>query len=421
MFWFAGISALTLTRKRTTAAQNRLLFFYGGICGKITREAVSMHFQTFNPQDATGLISLIGLIAIFIGLLFLVRRTQRKRQQRGLVNPSATAKPFPQPSLISPDIPAQEEVVFTERQAALRQAYEEWQATYLLRGLDGTTEFLRGETHKRGLRYQLTSTSLAQGLGMFIQTQMAQNDDDSRDRFERMLAHLLGHPALDYPALSSWLCMPDLPTSTRLEPDPHAEAWILGALLAARKQWGGLQRFDLDLIFHERAGALLDFLKDPQPDRENVFSPTLYRLIAREQPDQTWQAQTTADWHAILPLLRKRSDLPGRQEGLSLLQIGLEGLFYPGDGFSERAALALARLKRAQSTPSVLTGEVEEGFSQIASFCCLGPLALLEANREKQEQVWLTLTQAQPAKQDSTGANLRLLAMMSMAGTLWLE
>lgn len=321
-----------------------------------------MHFQTFTPQDATGLISLIGLIAIFIGLLFLVRRTQRKRQQRGLVNPSAAAKPFPQPSLISPDIPAQEEVVFTERQAALRQAYEEWQAAYLLRGLDGTTEFLRGETHKRGLRYQLTSTSLAQGLGMFIQTQMAQNDDDSRDRFERMLAHLLGHPALDYPALSSWLCMPDLPTSTRLEPDPHAEAWILGALLAARKQWGGLHRFDLDLIFHERTGALLDFLKDPQPDRESVFSPTLYRLIAREQPDQTWQAQTTADWQAILPLLRKRSDLPGRQEGLSLLQIGLEGLFYPGDGFSERAALALARLKRAQSTPQSLPVRLKKVF-----------------------------------------------------------
>ncbi len=380
-----------------------------------------MQPQSLTPQDATGLLSLIGLIALFVGLLILTRRTQLKRQQQSQVNPSPALKPFPQTSSYTQRLPSFRPEDLPERQAALRQAYLEWQSSFLLQGLEGNTEFLRGETQKRGLRYQVTSTSLAQGLALFIQAQMAQNGDDSRGKFERLLAHLLAHPALDHPTLSSWLCTPDLPTSPRLEPDLHAEAWILAALLAARQQWGSLQRFDLDQIFKERAQALLEALNTNSENQAGIFSPLLFNIISQQVPDPLWQTQTKADWQAVIPRFREENGLPGRQEAMSLLQIGLDGLLFPDHGFAERSDLAFSRLKRALTDQEALEGELEEGFSRLASFSCCVPLALLEKTGEDPAQLWSRLNQAQAARQDALGASLRLIAMMSLAGTLWLE
>ena len=378
-----------------------------------------MHTQPLTPQDATGLLSLIGLIALFIGLLFLVRRMQLKRLKQTQVSPATAAKPFPQISPYAQALPAFTEAELSARQTALRQAFQEWQTAYLLQGVDSSTEFLRGETQKRGLRYQLTCTSLAQGLALVIQAQMAQDCDDSRSRFERLLAHLLAHTAQDHPALSSWLSMPDLPTSPRLEPDLHAEAWILFALLAARQQWENLQRFDLNQIFQERSRALLEAIKSNSENQAEIFSPFLFRAISEQVPDGAWQTQTKSGWQTLIPLLREGKALPGRREALSLLQTGLDGLLFPDDGLAERSDLSFSRLKRALYTLEPLEGEVEEGFSRLASFCCCVPLALLDKNGDKFDQLWLRLSQAQPAKQDSLGASLRLIAMMSVSGTFW--
>jgi len=377
-----------------------------------------MIFQSLTPQDATGLLSLIGLVLIFIGVLFLIRRTQLKRIEQAQVSPSMAARPFPQTATYNVPFKAEE---LNEKEASLWQAYKEWQADYLLRGLDGNTEFVRGETQKRGLRYQLTSTSLAQGLALFIQVQMAQDGDNSRDRFERLLAHLLAHPAQDQPALSSWLTMPDLPSSPRLEPDLHAEAWILCALLAARQQWGNLRRFNLDQIFQERSQALLDSLKQDSEGQKLIFSPLLFHTIAKQVPGLPWKSQSEQDWQALIPLLRKGEGLPGRREALSLLQIGLDGLLLPDNGFVERSDLCFSRLKRAFPAPEPPEGEVEEGFSRLVSFCCCVPLALLDQNAGDQDQIWTNLRQAQPAKQDALGASLRLIVMMIMSGTFWSE
>ncbi len=379
-----------------------------------------MDTQSLTPQDATGLLSLIGLIALFVGLLFLVRHTQRRRQEQAQSSPSSAAIPFPQTSSYSQMFAPFPHANLPERRTTLQKVYEEWQSNYLLEGLERNTEFLRGETQKRGLRYQLTSTSLAQGLAMFIQTQMAQDGDSSRGSFERLLAHLLAHPAQGNPALSSWLSMPDLPSSHRLEPDPHAEAWILCALLAARQQWGGLERFDLDQIFQERSQALLDALKTTPENQDAVFSPLLFHLIAREMPEPLWQNQTMAVWQVLAPRLGEENQLPGRQQALSLLQIGLEGLFFPYNGFAERSDLSFSRLKRALSDLEPLEGEVEEGFSRLASLSCCVPLTMIYKNGAYSDQLWSRLLEAQPAKQDALGASLRLIALMSMAETLWL-
>ncbi len=380
-----------------------------------------MHYQPLTPQDATGLLSLIGLIALFIGLLFLTRRMQRKRLEQTQESPSPASKPFPQTASYTQQIPSFTQTKLLERQAELRQAFEQWQTDFLMRGLEGNTEFVRGESLKRGLRYQVSSTSLAQGLAMFIQVQMAQDGDLSRGRFERMLAHLLAHPAQEHPALSSWLSMPDLPTSPRLEPDLHSEAWILFGLMLARQQWGSLLRFNLEQIIQERSQALLEAFKSHAESQGGVFSPLLMRIIAKQMPDSVWQTQAEADWQTVKPLLREEKGLPGRLEALSLLQIGLDGLFFPENGVAERSDLSFARLKRALSSQESLEGELEEGFSRLASLSCCVPMALLYKSGEHADQLWASLSQAQPAKQDAVGACLRIIAMMSMAGSLWLE
>lgn len=377
-----------------------------------------MNTLSLTPQDATGLLSLIGLVALFIGVLLLIKRTQLKRIAQAQVNPALAAKPFPQ--IATHKVPFKDEAL-NAKQQALREEFKAWQSAYLLQGLDGNTEFVRGETHKRGLRYQLTSTSLTQGLALFIQTQMAQDGDDSRSKFERLLAHLLAHPAQDQPALSSWLTLPDLPSSPRLEPDLHAEAWILCALLTARQQWGELQRFDLDQLIQARSQALLETFKQDPTEQELIFSPSFFHVIEQVSPEPFWKTQTQSDWQALIPILREGKGLPGRREALSLLQIGLEGLLYPDHGFSEHSDLAFSSLKRAFASQESLEGEVEEGFSRLASFSCCVPLALVGQNGEDPERFWSRITQVQPARQDALGASLRLVAMMIMSGTFWLE
>lgn len=384
---------------------------YGIIC--------TMHYQSLTPQDATGLLSLIGLVGLFVVVLVMVRRTQLKRMKQTQVSPAPAAKPFPQTSSYNLETPSFNEVNFPERQLALQQAFEEWKTAYLLRGFDGNTEFLRGESQKRGLRYQVTNTSLTQALAMVIQVQMAQDNDDSRDRFERLLAHLLAHPAQDDPALSSWLSMPDLPTSPRLEPDLHAEAWILCALLAARQQWGSLQRFNLDQILQERSVAFIEALQSETKNQPEIHNPWLLRVIAGQTPDSRLESQIEEDWQELTPLLSEGEGLPGRREALSLLQIGLDGLLSPESEFTQKSDLCFARLKRALTNQESLEGEIEEGFSRLASFSCCVPLALLDQNGEEPEVIWSLLSQAQPAKQDSLGASLRLIAMMLVSGTFW--
>ncbi len=379
-----------------------------------------MHTQSLTPQDATGLLSLIGLIALFVGVLFLIRRTQLKRLKQTQASPAPAAKPFPQVSSFIQQLQSLTHADLKEKQLTLQMAFQAWQSAYHLRDLDGNTEFLRGETQKRGLRYQLTNTSLAQGLALVIQVQMAQDGDDSRGRFERLLAYLLAHPAQDQPALSSWLSMPDLPASPRLEPDLHAEAWILFALLVARQQWGGLQRFDLDQVFKERSQAFLNTLDQQNIPQSLVYCPFLFRAMVQQTTESILSTNAESVWKTLNPLLRRGKKLPGRQEALSLLQIGLDGLFFPDDGFADRSDLARARLERALSDQGALDGEVEEGFSRLASFSCCVPLALPGKHGDDLEQLWLRLAQAQPARQDALGASLRLIAMMSIAGTLWL-
>lgn len=378
-----------------------------------------MHYQSLTPQDATGLLSLIGLIGLFVGVLILIRRTQIKRLKQTQINLAPAAKPFPQVSSFIQQQLSSMHVGLDERQLTLQKAFKEWKATYLLRGFDGNTEFLRGETHKHGLRYQLTSTSLTQGLSMFIQVQMAQDEDDSRSRFERLQAHLLAHPAQDQPALSSWLSMPDLPSSPGLEPDLHAEAWILAALLIGKQQWGSLQRFDLDQIFQERSRAFLEVLQSESENQPVIYSPWLLQVIAREVSDSHQESQIEEDWQALVPIFCEGEGLPGRREALSLLQIGLDGLFCPKSQFAEKYDLCFDRIERALTNSEPLEGEVEDGFSRLASFGCCVPLALLAKGSSDADLLWSRLCQALPAKQDSLGASLRLIAMMSVSGTFW--
>ena len=135
---------------------------------------------------------------------------------------------------------------------------------------------------------------------------------------------------------------------------------------------------------------------------------------------RVWHSRADADWKVLVPRLRVGKGLPARQEALSMLQIGLEGILQPDGDFPQWSDLAFARLKRALTSLGELDGEVEEGFSRLASFCCCVPLAAADKNGAEAEGLWSRLVQAQAARQDALGASLRLLTMMMLAETFWL-
>lgn len=372
---------------------------------------------SITPQDASGILSLIGIIALFAAVLVLVRRSNQRRQNQTKPELVPAARPFPQSATLTKQNPSHS----TADLQTLRSAFEQWKTAFVLPGPDGESEFLRGDTYKRGLRYQITSTSLSQGLAMFIRTQMAQEGDDSRASFERLLAHLLAHPAQNQPALSSWLSMPDLPTSPRLDPDLCAEVWILTALASAKVQWGELKRFDSHQIVQERLSALKDTLRQLSADQQVVFCPFGLGLIDHQRPDELWQTQTNADWLRLVPTLRESDGLPRRQQALSLMQIGLAGLYATQGGFEDWSSLAVSRLKRALSFQELPEGDVEEGFSVLASLSCCVPLALAADLEVDLSRLSALILRTQPTKHDSLGASLRLIALMCLTGTLWFE
>jgi len=64
-----------------------------------------MQPQSLTPQDATGLLSLIGLVVLFIGLLFLIRRTQLKRLKQPQASPSSRSETLPTDLQLYPATP----------------------------------------------------------------------------------------------------------------------------------------------------------------------------------------------------------------------------------------------------------------------------------------------------------------------------
>ena len=372
-------------------------------------------FPQLDPAEATYLarliVSILGILFL-LGLVFwMIRRKQKTPNTESLsaiISEGSDSDNF---------TVAHSEI--SNRSFVLEQTYRAWKAERLLQSEDGRSLFLRAGVEKSGLRYQLVASSQVQALAILLITLMAEVDPKASSQAEALFASLLAHPAYGQSDLSSWQYLPDLPRSPKLDPDPHAEAWLIIALRNANKHWPAMNRFHYSEIIPGRMHALHDYVEmlDPQVVRQLPFSGYIVKQLQSMEPKLEWSAfQENKD--LVYSLFEERDPIEGEQDvgklGFSLLQLGLLA-------WLDQDPDALRAIRNAETSLRQLVEDytggssTETDFSRIAMLALAVPTVLSLQDRLLADEVWDELTSAQPDKNDGLGATLRLLGMAFLA------
>lgn len=306
-----------------------------------------------------------------------------------------------------------------ERRTTLDQAYQNWKTERLLQGEDSHSLFVRSGVEKSGLRYQLVASTQVQALAILISAMMAESDPQASAHAEALFASLLAHPAYLQNELSSWKYLPDLPRSPKLDPDPHAEAWVIFTVLMATKRWQAINRFHYAEIIQERLHALQKYTEALEPEQiERLpFSGYLVKQLFALDPSMDWSVLSKSN-ELFFAQLEEQTffgyETDNGKLGLSLLQLGLLALL-------ERDAEALRAIGNSRSGLVSLVEDyskdssIEIKFSRSAMLACAVPASLTLQDRDLIDQVWNELVCLQPGKNDGLGATLRVLGMAFLA------
>lgn len=372
-------------------------------------------FPQLDPAEATYLarliVSILGILFL-LGLVFwMIRRKQKTPNTESLSAIISEGSDSDNSTVAHSEI--------SNRSFVLEQTYRAWKAERLLQSEDGRSLFLRAGVEKSGLRYQLVASSQVQALAILLITLMAEVDPKASSQAEALFASLLAHPAYGQSDLSSWQYLPDLPRSPKLDPDPHAEAWLIIALRNANKHWPAMNRFHYSEIIPGRMHALHDYVEmlDPQVVRQLPFSGYLVKQLQSMEPQLEWSAfQENKD--LVYSLFEERDPIEGEQDvgklGFSLLQLGLLA-------WLDQDPDALRAIRNAETSLRQLVEDytggssTETDFSRIAMLALAVPAVLSLQDRLLADEVWDELTSAQPDKNDGLGATLRLLGMAFLA------
>lgn len=372
-------------------------------------------FPQLDPAEATYLarliVSILGILFL-LGLVFwMIRRKQKTPNTESLSAIISEGSDSDNSTVAHSEI--------SNRSFVLEQAYRAWKAERLLQSEDGRSLFLRAGVEKSGLRYQLVASSQVQALAILLITLMAEVDPKASSQAEALFASLLAHPAYGQSDLSSWQYLPDLPRSPKLDPDPHAEAWLIIALRNANKHWPAMNRFHYSEIIPGRMHALHDYVEmlDPQVVRQLPFSGYIVKQLQSMEPQLEWSAfQENKD--LVYSLFEERDPIEGEQDvgklGFSLLQLALLA-------WLDQDPDALRAIRNAETSLRQLVEDytggssTETDFSRIAMLALAVPAVLSLQDRLLADEVWDELTSAQPDKNDGLGATLRLLGMAFLA------
>ena len=211
----------------------------------------------------------------------------------------------------------------------------------------------------------------------------------------------------------------DLPRSPKLDPDPHAEAWLIIALRNANQHAPAMHRVQYSELIPGRMHALHDYVEmmDPPVVRQLPFSGYIVKQLQSMEPQLEWSAfQENKD--LVYSLFEERDPIEGEQDagklGFSLLQLGLLA-------WLDQDPDALRAIRNAETSLRQLVEDytggssTETDFSRIAMLALAVPTVLSLQDRLLADEVWDELTSAQPDKNDGLGATLRLLGMAFLA------
>lgn len=380
-------------------------------------------FPQIDPTQARFVAELIvSILGVLVFLVLAVWMIRRKHRWNSSEPETSANEPITTSNLLLAryedfnPLTAEEQ---SERSSALEQAYQTWKTERLLQGEDGRSLFVRSGVEKSGLRYQLVASSQVQAFAILISAMMAESDPQASAQAEALFASLLAHPAYIQGELSSWKYLPDLRRSPKLDPDPHAEAWVIIALLMATRRWPTMNRFHYAEIIPERLHALQKYTKSLEPEqieRLPISSYLTKQLIALE-PSLDWSMLTRINDRFYTQLEEQGlfgNETDNSRLGLSLLQLGLLALV-------EREAEALHAIRKSRSGIVQLVEDystnssTETEFSRPAMLACAVPALLSLQNKDLIDQVWNELVSMQPGKNDGLGETLRLLGMAFLA------
>lgn len=391
-----------------------------------------------NPEIAstpTLVCSVIFIVVLIVAVVLLILGIRKQRKAVSMDTLSQSSFPFPQrqnlpTGLIRPGMLSGEEM-----NDKIRLAYREWLEKYLLPDQEPGRAFLRSGVEKHWLRYQVTGTSFGQGLALLISILMAGDDLGAQSRFDRLVAFCLAHPSANSAELMSWQVMPDVVPGKRLEADPHSEAWMVFALIAALSQWQESDRFHYSIIAREKLTALLP-LYESTTQTENsteIHSPYFFKVFEHATGNPDWKRLSGGlekRAHTILadPDARLTGDGSAKEARLALLvlQLGLHDLWQAKAdlaGWSSEIELlvrtACADLSAKISPIEVTKEETSGQYSPLALLACCAPAAICLGDQVLVNQLWDDLEQAQTGNNDPIGASLRLLGLLLLSGNTW--
>ena len=380
-------------------------------------------FPQFDPTQARYLaeiiVSILGVILFFALAIWMIRRKQNTKPTEAASAPTPTA-PYAESlpgtladfCLLSPAEQAQ-------RSSALEQAYHDWKNERLLQAEDGRSLFLRTGVEKSGLRYQLVASTQVQALAILLSMLMATDDPQASPQAEALFASLLAHPAYGQSDLSSWKYLPDLPRSPKLDPDPHAEAWVIYALLNATRRWPTLNRFNYSELIQARLLALHDYIENVVPElKEQLpFSGYMVKHLQAYTPDLDWSelGSSRESFYSQLedPDLLA-SEFAASHLGFSLLQLGMLALL-ERDSDSQHAIRNARPLLVQLIEDCISSSSTQPDFSRTSFLSCCVPALLTLQDQELNNRVWNDLVSTMPDKNDGLDATLKLLGMAFLA------
>lgn len=369
---------------------------------------------------------LLAFLLFGIALIF-IKRTRDKRQQNAIERRRESHMPFPQQATLSTSAKLASLSNNDEREQIIRDRYRQWLEPNFLPTYDARGAFMRVGVERRRLRYQVTTTSMGQALGMMQSVLMSGDDLSAPDRFERLLTFVVAYPGSDSEDLSSWYTMPDMTAPPKLEADPHAEAWILYSLMMAKKQWLEGEYFNYDNVINYRLNALLKLQEDIEPTdhKRAIYAPLFFDAFAHHSEAQAWQNLAHGMREELLTHIKGAEfALNGSAEdawlAFSALHVGMAAL-RPHDETHQKMAAQFESLvySAIKHLPEHLNKNDNDGLSALALLACCVPAAMLQNDQELVDKYWEVLSTHINKERDPIGESLQLLALQLLNGHLW--
>lgn len=369
---------------------------------------------------------LLAFLLFGIAMIF-IKKTKDKRQQNAIEHRRESHKPFPQQVTLSSAATLASHGGKADREETIRQRYRQWLEPNFLPTYDARGAFMRVGVERRRLRYQVTTTSMGQALGMLQSVLMSGDDLSAPDRFERLLTFVVAYPSSDSEDLSSWYTMPDMTAPPKLEADPHAEAWIVYSLMMAQKQWREGEFFNYGNVINYRLDALLKLQEsiEPEDHKRVIYAPLFFETFAQHGDTQAWQNLSLKMRDELLAHLKNAAfALDGSAEdawlAFSTLHVGMAGL-REGDQSHQKMAAQFESLvySAIKTLPERLNKNENDGLSALALLACCAPVAMLQNDQDLTDQYWQLLSSHTLEERDPIGESLRLLALQCLNGHVW--